>query len=107
MPGVNALPMILAQCDVLISLTDDQYLTRAWCCVEVLMVQVLKRSYNLHKWYEQVLAEPSQGTDGDVKQWMLRDGPMDLEIDVKDKLLSSEEDRPKILFLERQSKLLG
>ncbi|KAI6122377.1 hypothetical protein EDD16DRAFT_1572188, partial [Pisolithus croceorrhizus] len=36
-PGVAALPMIIAQCNALISLVDDAYHTRAWCSVEVMM----------------------------------------------------------------------
>ncbi|KAI6099025.1 hypothetical protein F5141DRAFT_1144170 [Pisolithus sp. B1] len=98
-PGVNALPMIIAQCNALISLVDDAYHTRAWCSVEVMMVQTLRRSYKLHMWYEHVLS----GSDGGT----LREGPMDWQIDMKDKQLTYETDRPKVLFLERQSKLLG
>jgi hypothetical protein len=32
--GINALPLIVAQCNAMISLTDATYLTRAWCGVE-------------------------------------------------------------------------
>ncbi|KAI6033700.1 hypothetical protein BKA83DRAFT_4179937 [Pisolithus microcarpus] len=98
-PGVAALPMIIAQCNALISLVDDAYHTRAWCSVEVMMVQTLRRSYNLHMWYEHV---PSD-LDGDT----LREGPIDWQVIMKDKQLTYESDRPKVLFLERQSKLLG
>ncbi|KAG6332457.1 hypothetical protein ID866_6632 [Astraeus odoratus] len=101
MPGVSALPMIIAQCNALISLVDETYHTRAWCSVEVMMVQTLKKSYNLHLWYQHVLSET--GPDGGT----LREGPIDLQIVMADKQLSFEEDRPKVLFLERQSKLLG
>lgn len=98
-PGVAALPMIIAQCNALISLVDDAYHTRAWCSVEVMMVQTLRRSYNLHMWYEHVLSDSGGG--------ILREGPMDLEIVMISKELTYEEDRPKVMFLERQSKLLG
>ncbi|KAI6169057.1 hypothetical protein EDD17DRAFT_1524747 [Pisolithus thermaeus] len=98
-PGVAALPMIIAQCNALISLVDDAYHTRAWCSVEVMMVQTLRKSYKLHMWYEHVLSDSDRGT--------LREGPMDSQIVMKDKQLTYESDRPKVLFLERQSKLLG
>ncbi|KAK3991251.1 hypothetical protein QBC44DRAFT_263383 [Cladorrhinum sp. PSN332] len=102
--GVNALPLITAQCNVVISLTDDEYHARAWCSVEVMMVQALRRSYNLHLWYEHVLPPPGSepGTAA-----TLREGPIDLKIVMADKLLTFENDRPKVLFLEKQSRLLG
>ncbi|KAI2778873.1 hypothetical protein F4815DRAFT_476123 [Daldinia loculata] len=102
MPGVHALPMILTQCDAVISIADEFYYGRAWCSVEILLIQTLKKSYGLHLWYEQVYADPEE------KQLVLRGGPMGLEISVAVKDLSFEEiDRPKVMFLERQSKLLG
>ncbi|GAB1311491.1 hypothetical protein MFIFM68171_01701 [Madurella fahalii] len=108
MPGVNALPMILAQCNALISLVDDLYYTRAWCTVEAMMIQKLKRAYNIHLWYEQVAVSPRESTtEHGAKVWHLREGPMDMEITMADKHLTFEEDRPKVLFLERQSKLLA
>lgn len=98
--------MILAQCNAVISLVDDKYHKRAWCSVEVMMVQTIKKSYNLHLWYEHVLIQPGESKDGGGGKWVLREGPMDLEV-MAEKQLSFEEDRPKVLFLERQSKLLG
>ncbi|KAI0641688.1 hypothetical protein C8Q79DRAFT_286492 [Trametes meyenii] len=93
--GVNALPINLLQCDAVISLTDRDYYTRAWCAVEVLMAQILRRAWGLHHWYEcdenGKLHEPSRERD----------------IDTRGKLLTYESDRPKIEFLERQSRLLG
>ena len=62
MLGVSALPMIVAQCDSLISLVDDKYYSRAWCCVEVMIVQTLIKSYGIHQWYEHLLVHPSEGT---------------------------------------------
>ena len=107
MLGVSALPMIVAQSDSLISLVDDKYYSRAWCCVEVMIVQTLMKSYGLHQWYEHVLVHPNEGTEENDKQWILREAPLDLEINMAEKGLSFEEDRHKVLFLERQSKLLG
>ncbi|KAI6141989.1 hypothetical protein BKA82DRAFT_19790 [Pisolithus tinctorius] len=66
-PGVAALPMIIAQCNALISLVDDAYHTRAWCSVEVMMVQTLRKSYNLHMWYE-------HETRVERDAWLLRIG---------------------------------
>lgn len=103
MSGVSALPMIIAQCNAIISLSDDQLHERAWCSVESIMIQTLKRVYNVHVWYEQVLDD---GTDG-IRNCILRDGPMDLRIVMADKRLTFETDRPKVLFLERQCKLLA
>ncbi|PGH13578.1 hypothetical protein AJ79_03571 [Helicocarpus griseus UAMH5409] len=111
-PGVAALPMILVQCDAVISLLDNTYHQRAWCSVEVMMVQTLRKSYGKHLWYEQVLApQPPQGNSDANKsergRWILQEGPMELDIVMGEKHLTFEEDRPKVLFLERQSRLLG
>ncbi|KAM0325900.1 hypothetical protein ACHAQA_007203 [Verticillium albo-atrum] len=99
MPGVSALPMIVAQCNAVISLVDEHYYERAWCSVEVMMVQRLRRAYGLHLWYEHV--------DVPEKGWALREGALDMGIVMAEKKLTFESDRPKVLFLERQSKLLG
>lgn len=71
------------------------------------MVQTLKKSYNLHLWYEHVLIQPNENKEGGGGQWVLREGPMDLKVVMAEKQLTFEEDRPKVLFLERQSKLFG
>ncbi|KAK4231023.1 hypothetical protein QBC38DRAFT_382758 [Podospora fimiseda] len=102
MAGVNALPIIIAQCNAIISLTDDEYHSRAWCSVEVMMVQALKKSYNLHLWYEHVISPEHKRGSG-----TLREGPVGLKIVMANKFLTFETDRPKVLFLEKQSKLLG
>ena len=101
--GVAALPMLLAQCDAVISLVDGDYYSRAWCALETVMIQTLEKSYQKHQWYEYAR---STGNDGDRNIWTLRAGPLDLDITAADKGLTTEEDRPKILFLERQTKLL-
>ena len=62
------------------------------------MVQRLKMSYKHHLWYEHVVEE------GGSK---LQDGPMNLSIMMANKKLTFEEDRSRVLFLERQSKMLG
>jgi hypothetical protein len=102
--GIAALPMILAQCDAIISIVDDKYYGRAWCSVEMMMIQALQRSYGLHLWYECV--EPGSHRGEATMGTALRKGPVDTEIILSQKLLRYEQDRPKILFLERQSKLL-
>ncbi|KAM0322083.1 hypothetical protein ACHAQA_009712 [Verticillium albo-atrum] len=101
-PGVASLPMVVAQCNALIGLVDDTYYDRAWCAVEVMMLQSLRRPYGLHLWYEHKVS----GVEGSTGA--LRAGPGDLAFTIADKKLSfEEEDRPKVTFLERQSKLLG
>lgn len=98
--GVAALPMNLAQCNAVISLVDEQYYDRAWCCIEAMMVRTLQKAYNLHLWYEHVI-DPAEGAG------VLREGPRSLEISLAEKKLTFEHDRPKLQFLERQTKLLG
>lgn len=95
---MNALPLIITQCNAIISLSDEAYYSRAWCCVEVLIAQAITRSYKIHRWYEHV-----QG-DNDVGR--LRPGP-EIELSIADKGLTNETDRSAVLFLERQSKLLA
>ncbi|KAK3400780.1 hypothetical protein B0T20DRAFT_348372 [Sordaria brevicollis] len=118
--GVAALPMILSQCDAVISLVDDEYYDRAWCSVEVLLIQTLQRAYGVHKWYEHVLIPGSSGseegeyTEGKlvdagrpVKRWNLLCPILQKDINMAEKKLSLESDRPRVMFLERQSRLLG
>lgn len=101
--------MLLAQCDAVISLVDDQYYDRAWCCVEALMIQRLRGSYDTHLWYEQrsKRERADKKAAGMAGCGYLREVPMELEIEVAEKKLSYEDDRDKILFLERQSLLLS
>jgi hypothetical protein len=95
--------MLLAQCDAVISLADDYYYSRAWCALEIVIIQILKKSYQKHQWYTHT---PSSERDSESKKWTLGAGPLDLDITAADKGLTVEEDRPKIVFLERQTKLL-
>jgi len=97
--GVSALPLIITQCDAVISLIDEEYYDRAWCCVEAMMIARLWNRPGRHLWYEQV-------EDRETGGWKLRK-PVELNLDMREKLLSYEEDRPKVLFLERQCRLLG
>ncbi|KAF2173554.1 hypothetical protein M409DRAFT_15834 [Zasmidium cellare ATCC 36951] len=94
MPGISALPLIIAQCDALISLVDEQYHQRAWCSVEVMMVQALRERYGVHVWYEHVL------------EGGLRRGSRELKPEPGGKELGVERDRERVVFLERQCRLL-
>ena len=94
--------MIISQCDALISLVDAEYHERAWCSVEVMMVQALRKAYKLHAWYEHVESIDA----GPNKTYHLRSGPEDLIIDLDQKRLRFQSDRSRIMFLERQCKLL-
>ncbi|KAK5652261.1 hypothetical protein OQA88_10609 [Cercophora sp. LCS_1] len=137
--GVSALPLIITQCDLVITLNDEQYYDRAWCCVEAMMIQALRKDYGVHKWLEHVpfeslnnkqalLTRPELATvyggagalsrknkkllrrkmaDERVKKWKLRRAVNVGGLKMADKKLSYENDRPKVLFLERQAGLLG
>ncbi|KAI0358425.1 hypothetical protein OH77DRAFT_1181059 [Trametes cingulata] len=61
-----------------------------------LMAQRLRQAWGSHFWYYEC-----------DKEGTLREGRQGPEIEMKSKQLSYEEDRPKVAFLERQSKLLG
>ena len=75
------------------------------------MVQTLRKSYDQHLWYEQVLSRSpwgnAEGGESGSEKWILQEGPMELEIVMAEKQLTFEEDRAKVFFLERQSRLLG
>lgn len=97
---MNALPLIATQCNAFISLVDHEYYNRAWCCVEAVIAQAITRAFNSHYWYEHV----QKGEEG---AGALRLAAPDMLVLVADKALTNEVDRPSVLFLERQSKLLG
>ncbi|KAK3318909.1 hypothetical protein B0H66DRAFT_533415 [Apodospora peruviana] len=103
--GVSALPLLLTQCNAAISLTDDEYSERVWCSVEVMMAHTLARYYSLHLWYEHVYDDADNNENNEVG-W-LREGPLDLQINIAERQLSFERDQPKVLFLESQSRLLA
>ena len=71
------------------------------------MIQTLQKSYQKHKWYQYAPSSASWEGRSGSKEWTLRAGPLDLNITAADKSLTVEEDRPKIIFLERQTKLLS
>ena len=83
----------------MISLVDEHYYSRAWCAAEIMMVQTLRKSYKFHMWYQDVWEETAQGQ-------VLAEVATDVEIDMAQKKVTFESDRPTLLFLERQTKLL-
>ncbi|KLU91294.1 hypothetical protein MAPG_09815 [Magnaporthiopsis poae ATCC 64411] len=97
--GVAALPMCITQCDAMISMVDDSYYERAWCCVEVLAMQRLQKSYGTHQWWEYVY-------DHEQGKKALRRGRVGREPDIAAAKVTFDSDRPKLAFLERQVKLL-
>ncbi|GAB7361058.1 hypothetical protein MBLNU230_g1098t1 [Neophaeotheca triangularis] len=102
--GIDALPLLVTQCDAMISLVDETYYERAWCAVEVLLIRELVQSYGSHVWWEHILNSPQT----DLIHGTLQKGGVGRDFDVSRlKLTREEEDRPKLDFLVRQSKLLG
>jgi hypothetical protein len=91
--------MCIAQCDAMISLVDKRYYERAWCCVEVMTIRALQRSYSAHWWFE-------YEHEGEAEQGVLRDGKLGQQLSVASAKVSLESDRPMLSFLERQTKLL-
>lgn len=110
LPGILALPMIIAQCNTLISLLDDSYYDRAWCSLETLLIRTLQKRYKLHSWYE----HRAQGTPSGVAvqssndSWILRPGNNrpSVEVSSTHKHLSVEDDRSYLLFLEQLVEIL-
>ena len=98
--GVSALPIIIAQCDAVISLLDNDYFDRAWCCVEAMMIQAMRSWRYMHQWYQHL--EPVDGVGNGALTTK-----SSVYVQMKNKKLTYESDRPKVMFLERQTKLLG
>lgn len=98
-PGIAALLMSLAQCNAMISLMDENYYERSWCSVEALMIHTLRKAYGKHIWYEHRI-------DRSTGREVLQEGPRSLEVDLAQTELSLEADRPQLVFLERQTRLL-
>lgn len=101
--GVNALPVIIAQCNAMVSLIDDTYFHRAWCALEASMIQTLVNSHGQHYWYTHTLQFPE--TDrifGILEKCTTRvdTNPTNLPVSIGS-------DRPRIAFLYKQSILLG
>ncbi|KAF3808923.1 hypothetical protein GCG54_00011114 [Colletotrichum gloeosporioides] len=78
--GVAALPMCVAQCNAMISITEE-------------------RSYHAHGWYEFEY-------DARQERNVLRDGKLTKALSVASAKVTVESDRPQLEFLERQAKLL-
>ncbi|KAL8306533.1 hypothetical protein RB597_002978 [Gaeumannomyces tritici] len=95
--GVAALPMCITQCDAMISMIDDTYYERAWCCVEVLAMRRLQKAYKTHQWWEYAYDKTQENS-------VLRPGRPGREPDVAAAKVAFESDRPKLFFLERQVK---
>lgn len=102
--GIASLPLVIAQCKYMLSLTDDgQYYNRAWCAYEAMQAKNLQESYNIHRRFEHVLTNLRY--DRSAGRLTL---PQDLEgLVPSEQKLSHEADRKNIRFLERQSMLLG
>jgi hypothetical protein len=83
----------------MISLVDSHYYSRAWCAAEIMMIQTLRKSYKFHMWYQDVWEEMAQGH-------VLEEVAGEVEIDMARKDVTFESDRPTLLFLERQTRLL-
>jgi hypothetical protein len=102
---------MILQCDAVISLVDSTYYDRAWCCVEAMMISELHRYCSPQsggRWYEHMAVPPDTEQTGESNgptEWTLQPA-RDLMLNMKDKKLTYEHDRPKVMFLERQSKLL-
>jgi hypothetical protein len=65
--------------------------------------------FNFHAWYEHRAVDTDTENSGDgssPRGWTLQMTPR-VSIDMADKKLTYEHDRPKVMFLERQSRLLG
>ena len=101
--GVSTLPLVVAQCNAIISLIDKAYYKRAWCAVEVLMMQTMA-SYKQHRCFEHRLYSNSADPVSGYLQQRVRNFEVD---EIANLELTLESDRPTIAFLVRQSKLLG
>ncbi|KAK3391171.1 hypothetical protein B0H63DRAFT_132917 [Podospora didyma] len=117
-PGVNALPVIVTQCNAMVSLVDDIYFSRAWCAVEASLFQTLVNSHGQHQWYSHALLSQDPPTiithsDGTVENNTDTVGKLDkctadmATINPNDLNVSYESDKPRIAFLHKQSILLG
>jgi hypothetical protein len=53
----------MAQCNAMISIADQTFLERAWCSVEILIMQTLRDSYNVHEHWDYELDNPNAVPD--------------------------------------------
>ncbi|SMR57060.1 unnamed protein product [Zymoseptoria tritici ST99CH_1E4] len=100
--GIDSLPMAVLQCDVMISLEDDEYYNRAWCAVEVRLMQELIGAYHKHERWSHRLLSGESTADG-----LLERSQEHSEVPITSLAVTVKGDLPKIDFLMRQSKLLG
>lgn len=118
--------MIITQCNAVISLLDDEYYERAWCSVEVMIIQKIKKKHPGYLWYEHVSLPASEiplsddyddGDDDDVegkrldtnrqvRRWILRRTFATMVIFMMSRKLSKESDRPMVMFLAAQTQFL-
>lgn len=101
--------MTVAQCDAMLCLYDDEFFSRAWCAVEVLMLQTLEDSYGYHKRWEHHLIDP---TNDPIRGRLVQHNRLQevrrIEEDDHSFRLSREvEDRPTVRFLARQTRILA
>lgn len=94
--------MAVLQCDVMISLEDDEYYNRAWCAVEVRLMQELIGAYHKHERWSHRLLSGESTADG-----LLERSQEHSEVPITSLSVTVKGDLPKIDFLMRQSKLLG
>ncbi|KAK3319978.1 hypothetical protein B0T19DRAFT_433467 [Cercophora scortea] len=103
--GVNALPIIVTQCNAVVSLIDDIYFSRAWCAVEASLINTLVNSHGQHQWCTHTLSSPeTDATTGTLGESTLQDR---VATDPTKLAVSVESDRPRVAFLYNQSILLG
>ncbi|KJX97106.1 hypothetical protein TI39_contig558g00004 [Zymoseptoria brevis] len=100
--GIDSLPMAVLQCDVMISLEDDEYYNRAWYAVEVRLMQELIGACHKHERWRHVLLSRENTADG-----LLERGQERSQVPITSLSVTVKSDLPKIDFLMRQSKLLG
>ncbi|PPJ54536.1 hypothetical protein CBER1_02503 [Cercospora berteroae] len=105
--GVASLPLMVPQCDALISLVDEEYHDRAWCSVEVMIIHALGHAYGIHLWFQHTeQTEEGNGGAQQATKYRLQEGPARTEGDLPSKKLRFPHDMDRVLFLERQIRLM-
>lgn len=100
--GIRALPLIIAQCDAMISIIDCNYPTRAWCAIEVSMMQTLRDSYGMHEHFNY------STDDVGIAQLVRADTVPPIQDNLKGlKLSFPDVDGPIVKFLARQIQIMG
>ncbi|KAF2213419.1 hypothetical protein CERZMDRAFT_111123 [Cercospora zeae-maydis SCOH1-5] len=104
--GIASLPLVVPQCDALISLVDEGYHDRAWCSIEVMIIHALRQAYGIHEWFQHVEQAKDSSDAQQAANYHLREGPACAEGDLSSKKLRCQHDMERVLFLERQIRLL-